>query len=183
MRKVTLYKDYIVENTTIVNEGIFDTLKSIFFKITSMFDDSVKLNSQIDVASAKAGVSDDLVNAKTVKAGVTMLVRLQSKPDGPDNTSKRVILSFTKLADLPDSSGLFQITGCDSTEFLQSLGMKTIEELNKIGVLAILTDFKKETPLTMRVYRNVGKDGKPVVTESLIQSTLSADVIQREKPQ
>jgi hypothetical protein len=185
--KVKTYSQYLIEEIEIdslsqnLNEGIFDSLKSIFGKIGSFFADSEKLNKQIDQAGAKAGQKDDKVAAKSIKAGSTIMVKLVD----PEDETKKSVMSFTKLSDMPDGSGLFQISGSDSPEFLKSLLIADVAKLNLVGVLAIIPQegFLKDKPLTMRVYKNVNKEGKPTVTKLVVKAALPAEQVTKEVPE
>jgi hypothetical protein len=188
MRKnVKTYSEFIVEeiswedSTPALNEGIFDALKSLFGKISTMFKDPVMLTKQVDQAAVKAGVKDDKVIPKSVKNGSTLIVKLQD----PADETRKSILSLTKLADLPDSSGLFQVSGSDSPEFLKSIGVADVAKLNEVGVLAIVPPegFVKDKPMTSRMYKNLDKSGKPIVTKTLVKTTLLADAVAKEKPE
>jgi|688.fasta_scaffold35077_5 hypothetical protein len=187
MKKVIRFKDFVVEDVNVstmdvhLNEGLFDTLKSLFGKIGTMFKDTAVLNKQVDAAAVKAGATDDKVAAKTVKAGTTLIVKLQD----PKDEAKKLLISFTKLADMPDGSGLFQMTGTDSPEFMKTLGVKDVMNLNTIGVLAIIAaeGFVENEPLKMRVYKNLSKDGKEITTQTVVKAALSADTVMKEKPE
>jgi hypothetical protein len=183
MKNLTRYENFVVESVEVrpLNEGMFDKLKSVFSRITQMFNDPKLLNKQMDQASAKAGTSDDNVSAKAVKNGYTVLVRLVS----PTDENVKSLISFTKLGDLPDGSGLFQITGSDNEGFLSSLGVSSVSNLVIVGVIAIVdpVGFKKDTSLTMRVYKNVSKEGKPFVTDGAVKATVAAEIVAKEKPE
>ncbi len=177
--KIKSYSQFKVEEVS-VNEGIFDTLKTVFSKIGTFFNDPEKLNKQVDQAEAKAGQKDDKVASKTVKNGSTIIVKLQ---DSKDET-KKSIMTFTKMADLPDGSGLYQISGSDSLEFLKSLGVTDSNKLNTVGVLAIIPQegFLKDKPLTMRIYKNINKEGKPTITQSQVKAALPIEEVVKEVP-
>jgi hypothetical protein len=182
MKRVTRYKDFVVESIQEeqLNEGIFDTLKGIFGKLTGMFKDPAILNKQVDAAAVKAGSTDDKVTSRSIKAGTTLIIKLQD----PKDEAKKLLLSFTKLADLPDGSGLFQLTGTDSPDFLKTLEITDNTALNTIGVLVIVTsDFTEDQPLKMRVYKNVSEDGKEIITQTVVKAALSADVVAKEQPE
>lgn len=183
MKNLKRYEDFIIESISIkaINESVFDKLKSVFSKISTMFSDTKTLNKQMDQAMAKAGASDDNVASKAVKNGSTVFVRLVS----PTDENVKSLLSMTKLADLPDGSGLFQITGSDNEEFLGSLGVSSISNLIIVGVLAIVDPggFRKDSSLSMRIYKNVAKDGKPVITQGEVKATIAAETVAKEKPE
>jgi hypothetical protein len=172
--KVQRYSDFKLEEITPVNEGIFDTLRSIFTKLTSIFSDTEKLNKQVDIVSAKTEFAT--LKSQEIKPGATYIVKLQD----PKDQNIRVLISMTKLAELPDKSGLFQISGTDNTKFLNTLKVRNVQELNKIGVLAIISDFELDKPLTMKVYKGVSQNGDPIITETQIKNVLLADDVIKE---
>lgn len=183
--RVTRFKDFIVEDVNVsveenaINEGLFDALKGIFGKLGAMFKDTATLNKQVDAAAVTAGDKDNKVVPKSAKAGSTLIVKLQD----PKDETKKLLISFTKLTDMPDGSGLFQLTGTDSPDFMKSLGVKDVANLNAIGVMAIVdaAGFVKDEPLSMRVYKNLSKDGKPIVTTTVVKAALSAEEVMKTK--
>lgn len=183
MKNLTRYEDFVVESVEVkpLNEGMFDKLKSVYSRITQLFSDVKLLNKQLDQASAKAGTADDNVLPKSVKNGSTVLIRLVS----PTDEEVKSILSLTKLADMPDGSGLFQITGSDNETFLSSLGVASVSNLIIVGVLAVVepSGFKKDSSLSMRIYKNVNKEGKPIVTDAAVKSTVAAEIVAKEQPE
>lgn len=178
-KTVKTYSEFIVESVSI-NESLADKLKPALDKLTTMFKDPKKLNAQVDSAEEKAGTKDDNLPSKMIKNGMSMIVKLTD----PKDEMKKSILSLTKLADLPDGSGLFQISGSDSDPFLTSLAVEDVTELNAMGVLAIIGPEGLVTGknLTMYIYKNVSKNGKPVITEAVIKAALQADIVAKETP-
>jgi hypothetical protein len=84
-------------------------------------------------------------------------------------------IAFTKVADLPDGSGLFQIAGTTSKEMLQALVKSDkIEELAKNSVMAMIAPagFEKGKIATMKLLKNVLPAGKDYVTKALVQGTV-----------
>lgn len=183
MKNLQTYSDFIVESvsTEPVNEGLFDMLKGLFSKVADMFDDADLLSKKLEQAAIKAGAADNKVTPKSIKVGSTTLLKLVD----PQDENNKSILSLTKLADMPDGSGLFQITGSDNANFLKSFNVKSVTELNLVGVMAIIgpEGFVNDKSLTMRVYKNVSKTGKPTVTDSVIKAALNADNVAKEKPE
>ena len=53
-----------------------------------------------------------------------------------------------------------------------------------MGVLAIIGPEGLVTGknLTMYIYKNVSKNGKPVITEAVIKAALQADIVAKETP-
>ena len=181
-QRVVRYKDFnYVNSTQVINEGLFDSLKNLFAKMASMFKDTTNLYKQIDAAEVASGSKDDNVTCKSIKIGTTLFVKLEN----PSDDTKKLLLSFTKLADMPDGSGLFQITGTDSKEFMTAINITDINNLNTVGVIAIISPsgFVKDKPISMRVYKNVSKDGKPTETDSVVKAALSADDVLKIKPE
>jgi len=185
MKNVKTYSEFVVENIDMsipsgkLNESIFDSLKNFYTKISDMFNNPDVLKKQVDQAEVKAGPKDDRVLPKGVKNGTTLIIKLVD----PTNSDKKSILSLTKLGDLPDSSGFFQITGSDNDDFLKSLGVNNVTDLNNLGVMAIIdsTGFLKDKSLSMRIYKNISRVGKPTVTQAVIKSSLMADAVAKEK--
>ena len=176
-------KNFIVEkiepeNVEALNEGLFDMLRNMFTKLFALFKDPVKLNDQQDSAAKRLGTKAENSPSRTIKLGTTVMVKLIS----PEDETVKMIISFTKLADMPDGSGLFQMTGTDSANFLKSLTIKDNAALNAIGILAIIDPkgFVKGESVTMRMYKNVSKDGKPIVTANVVQSAIGADELAKE---
>jgi hypothetical protein len=97
----------------------------------------------------------------------------------------RELQLLTKEEDNKLVGGLFQITGSDNEDFLKSLGATSISNLTIVGVLAIVdpAGFRKDTSLSMRVYKNVSKDGKPIITNGVVKVALDANVIAKEIPE
>ena len=186
MSRVVKFSDFVVEDVVTVdeplNESMFDVLKSLYAKIQTLYNDPAVLQKQMMQAEVKAGATDDNISPKAIGNGTTVLIRLVEAPDKAGN-GKASVLALTKLGDLPDGTGLFQITGSDSAEFLQVLGFNNIAQLKASGVLVLIgpEGFKTDKPLTMRVYKNISKDGTPSVTKAVIRSTLNADVVSKEK--
>jgi endonuclease III-like uncharacterized protein len=80
------------------------------------------------------------------------------------------------MADLPDGSGIFQISGTTSPEMLKALaGSDKIEDLSKNSVMAIIAPagFEKGKPATMRLLKNIVPGGKDYVTKSVMVGAVS----------
>lgn len=181
MKNVKTYSDFIVESIEIsqpLNESIFDKIKGPLTQVANFFKNSEKLNKQVDSAETKAAKTNDNVKSKSVKIGGTFIVKLVD----PTDSTKRSLLSLTKLADLPDSSGLYQISGSDNEQFLSSLGVEDVAKLNIQGFLAIINPegFITGKPLVMFVFKNVMKDGKPITTQAVISTFLDLIEVSKE---
>ena len=180
MSKVKTYSEFIVESFSVetLNETLMDKMKPALDRIAAMFKDTTKLNKQVDAAEEKAGTTDDNLSSKSIKNGTSVIVKLTD----PQDEAKKSLLSLTKLADLPDGSGLFQITGSDSPDFLKSLASSDVAHLNTMGVMAIIGPEGLVTTknLTMYIYKNVNAQGKPIITEAVIKASLSTDLVIKE---
>ena len=89
-----------------VNEGLFDKLKTYYSKITGLFKDKEKLTKAVQATVTDAGDKAKTFNPKQVKVGATTMVVLGDGKQAATDFS----IAFTKLADMVDGSGLFQIT-------------------------------------------------------------------------
>jgi hypothetical protein len=101
-----------------LNEGLFDKLAGMFSKITTLFKDPAKLDKGIESTMDQLGEGKTKkFIPKQAKASESFIVQMgdAKKPE------TKYSMSLTKLADLPDGSGLFQITGTTSKEMLKSL--------------------------------------------------------------
>ena len=105
MAKVIKFSDFVVEEVVTtnepLNEGLFDTLKNLYAKVQTLYNDPAVLQKQMMQAEVKAGAADDNISPKAVGNGTTVLVRLVESPDKAGN-GKASILALTKLGDLPD---------------------------------------------------------------------------------
>lgn len=179
-KKFQAWNDYLASKkvkSISVNESMIDTLKTTLGNVALMFKDPTKLKTQIDEASTKAGDQTSVI-PNSVKAGSTILVKLSDS----DEESKTTVLALTCLAVMSEGSGLYQISGTDSAEFLGTLGIASNDDLINVGVIAIVgkEGFINDQPLTIRIYKNIIKDGKPVVTKNLVQATLPAEDVAKE---
>lgn len=160
-----------------VNEGLFDKLASMFSKVTSYFKEPDKLKKGVDATLTQEGDKAKKFIPKAVKANETYMVVMG---DGK-NSAADFSIAFTKLADLPDGSGLFQISGTTSTEMLKALtGTENVEDLAKNNVMAMISanGFEKGKVATMRLLKNI-TPGKDYVTKSLVQGAVSGLAVEK----
>ena len=151
---------------SLVNEGLFDKLGSMFSKFTDLFKKPEDLNKSIQAAVTEAGDKAKKFFPKPVKINDTIMITMS---DGKDNTLDFSI-AFTKLCDLPDGSGLFQITGTTSPTMLKALtGSDKEGDLTKNTVMAMISSqgFQKGEPATMKILKNVFPNGQDYITKSL----------------
>lgn len=148
-----------------LNEGLFDKLAGMFSKITNLFKDPAKLDKGIESTMDQLGEGKTKkFIPKQAKASESFIVQMgdAKKPE------TKYSMSLTKLADLPDGSGLFQITGTTSKEMLKSLaGTDKIEDLAKNNVMAMISanGLEKGKMATMKLLKSVIPGGKDYVTK------------------
>jgi hypothetical protein len=155
-----------------MNEGLFDKLGAMFSKITGLFKDPAKLDKGIE------STMDQLGEGKTkkfipnqAKTSESFIVQMGD----PKKPETKYSMSLTKLADLPDGSGLFQITGTTSKEMLKSLaGTDKIEDLAKNNVMVMIAagGLEKGKMATMKLLKNVIPGGKDYVTKVPVIGTV-----------
>ena len=157
---------------TPVNEGAFDKLMSMFSRITNLFKDKEKLTKSVESTMTQAGDKAKIFSPKSIKNGDTTMVVLG---DGKTSATDFSV-AFTKLADMPDGSGLFQISGTTSEEMLKALtGTGKEEDLSKNSVMAILsgTSFVKGKPAVMKLVKNMIPGGKDYLTKTVFVGAVS----------
>lgn len=84
-------------------------------------------------------------------------------------------IAFTKLADMADGSGLFQITGTTSPEMLKALvGTDKVEDLALNSVMALVssTSFTTGKPATIKLIKNMLPGGKDYLTKALFMGAV-----------
>ena len=148
-----------------LSEGVFTKLASLFTKMGTLFANPAKLEKSVETTA------DQLGEAKTKK-----FIPKQGKPNesfivqmgDPKKPETKYTMSLTKMADLPDGSGIFQISGSTSKEMLKVLtGGDKQEGLAKNNVMAILpaNGLEKGKFATMRILKNVIPGDKDYVTK------------------
>jgi hypothetical protein len=88
---------------------------------------------------------------------------------------------MTKLADLPDGSGLFQITGSSSPQMIKALsGSDKIEELAKNSVMAMISPMglEKGKVATMKLLKNILPGGKDYITKTFVQGVVPMTAVE-----
>ena len=154
-----------------VNEGLFDKLSSMFSKFIPLFKDKEKLKKATTTAVTEAGPKALKLIPKVYKPNESIMLVLG---DGK-NSALDFNISMTKLADLPDGSGLFQITGSSSPEMIKALaGSDKIEELSKNSVMAMIAPngLEKGKVATMKLLKNILPGGKDYITKTLVQGVV-----------
>ena len=166
----------LLEMGSPVNEGLFDKLGSMFSKLTELFKNPEKLIKSVQASVTEAGDKAKKFLPKPVKINDTVLITMG---DGK-NSALDFSIAFTKICDLPDGSGLFQITGTTSPTMLKALaGSNKEEDLTKNTVMAMISPqgFQKGEPATMKLLKNVLPNGQDYITKSLFTGAVpDADV-------
>jgi hypothetical protein len=162
-----------------VNEGLFDKLTSIFSKFAGIFKDQAKLQKSVESTVTQSGAQSKNFDPKAYKVNQTAMVVMGS-PQA--ETGGDFTIAFTKMADMPDGSGLFQITGTTSPVMLKALvGTEKNEDLAKNSVMALIPSagfvFKK--PATMRILKNIIPGGKDYVTKTVLVGSASSTEVEK----
>ena len=156
------------KNIEEINEGFFDKLFSFFSSIFQMFK-----NPQNIQKSVEAVITDEGKNTpqnfipKSIAIKETYFLMLG---DGK-NKNTDFVVSITKLANLPDDSGLFQISGTTNPNMLKALtGTNVMEDLSKNNVYALISDksLLKGKPMTIKILKNILPGGKDYVSKFML---------------
>jgi hypothetical protein len=161
----------LLESGEAVNEGLFDKLTSMFSKFIPLFKDAEKLKKATTTTITQAGPKALKLIPKAYKPNESIMLVLG---DGK-NSALDFNISMTKLADLPDGSGLFQITGASSPQMIKALaGTDKIEDLSKNSVMAMISPMglEKGKIATMKLLKNILPGGKDYVTKTFVQGVV-----------
>lgn len=162
-----------------VNEGLFDKLFSWMASIGNMFKNPQTIQKSVDTTIANAGNAGlKNLNPKSVAIKETYFVVMGDGKDSKTNFS----MSLTKIADLPDGSGLFSISGTSNPDMLKALtGTNVVSDLNKNSVMAIVSDksFTKGSPITVKILKNIVPDGKDYVSKFLVTGIAPGTEVQK----
>lgn len=156
----------------LMNESVFSRLKGMFSKVTALFKDTNKLEKSITSTMEQLGDGKtSKFDPKQAKINDSFIVQMGdvSKPD------TKYSMSLTKLAELPDGSSLFQITGTTSQEMLKSLANSDkVEDLVNNSAMVIMTTggLEKGKTATLKLLKNVIPGGKDYVTEVPVMGTV-----------
>lgn len=163
MMNFKLFREYHEGN--IINESIFDKMFSWMNKIGQMYKDPTVIQKAVESVITTAGdKSLKTFVPKTVAVKETYFIMLGDIKNPATNFS----MSLTKLADLQDDTGLFQISGTTNVEMLKALtGTNAIEDLLKENILAIVSNVSlvKGKPITMKILKNILPQGKDYVSK------------------
>lgn len=161
----------LLESGEVVNEGLFDKLTSMFSKFIPMFKETEKLKKATTTTVTQAGAKALKLIPKVYKPNESIMLVLG---DGK-NSALDFNISMTKLADLPDGSGLFQITGSSSPQMIKALsGSDKIEDLAKNSVMAMISPMglEKGKVATMKLLKNILPGGKDYITKTFVQGVV-----------
>ena len=167
----------LLESGEAVNEGLFDKLTSMFSKFIPMFKETEKLKKATTTTVTQAGSKALKLIPKAYKPNESIMLVLG---DGK-NSSLDFNISMTKLADLPDGSGLFQITGSSSPQMIKALsGSDKIEELAKNSVMAMISPMglEKGKVATMKLLKNILPGGKDYITKTFVQGVVPMTAVE-----
>ena len=156
----------------------------MFSRFIKLFSDPEKLEKNVDAAVADAGTKAEKFMPKDVKVNNTVLVQMGNIV--PEVTNKKggvkgkeklnsFTIAFTKVADMPDGSGLFQITGTTSTTMLKGLvGTENMQDLIDNSVMALVAPngFQKDQPATMKILKSILPGGKDYVSKSKVTGAI-----------
>jgi len=163
--------------TNRVDEGLFDKLTGMFSKISNMFKDPQKMQSSVDATIDQLGEKTKKFTPKQAKMNESFIVQMgdPAKPETKFN------MALTKLADLTDGSGLFQITGTTSKEMMKSLvNSENVEDLAKNSVMAMIAPngLEKGKPATMKLLKNIIPGGKDYITQTMVSGIVPSTAVE-----
>ena len=160
-----------------VDEGLFDKLTGMFSKVTSLFKDPQKMQSSVDTTMDQLGDKTKKFAPKQAKVNESYIVQMGD----PTKPETKFTMALTKLADLPDGSGLFQITGTTSKEMMKALvNSENVEDLTKNSVMAMISanGFEKGKTATMKLLNNVIPGGKDYITKTMVTGVVPSTAVQ-----
>jgi hypothetical protein len=162
-----------------VNEGLFDKLFSWMGKIGQMFAKPEAVQKSVESTITTAALaSPKALIPKSIAIKETYFVMMGDGKNAATNFS----LSLTKMSDLPDGNGLFQITGTTNPEMLKALtGSIKVEDLVKNTVMAIVTpaSFLKGKPITIKILKNIMPQGKDYVSKFLVTGIAPGTAVEK----
>ena len=167
----------LLEAGNAVNEGLFDRLLSSFQRITNLFSkDPEKLKKSTQAAVTETGMTK--FDPKAFKVNDTVMITM-----GDGKTSALDLsMALTKLADLADGSGLFQMVGTTSLPMLKGLVPSgKVEDLTKDSVMVMIAPagFEKGKPMTMKLLKNILPDGKDYITKDLFTGAATDAAVEK----
>lgn len=171
---------HVFVSFTPMNEGFFDKLLGFFNRIANMFKDPAKLSSAVSQASTELGDKATKVkyDPKMTKVGETVFIRMKD----PKNEKNVTDWSLSKLADLQDGTGIFQITGSNNAAMLKSLtGSEKQEDLAKNSVMALVSNQGVETgkPMDIKIVKNILPGGQDYKSQTIVDSILPGTSVEK----
>lgn len=161
-----------------LNEGIFDPFINLFKRIANLFRDPGKVQNSVSSAMESLGEAKTrkfLPKQLKVSESYWLMMGDISKP------SSNFSIAITKLADMPDGSSLFQLVGTTNAAMLKSLvNSDKISDLAKNNVMILISKngLEKGSPATMRILKNIMKDGKDYVSQTTLIGAVPENSVQ-----
>ena len=163
----------------LINEGLLDKLISFFTKIANIFKDPDKINKATSDALENAGkLSEKFLPTQTKVNGTAILKMGDGK-----NAKSDFTMALTKLADLPDKSVLFQISGTSSKDMLKMLvNSENVEDLGINSVMVIISPngFEKGKPAVMKILKNMMPQGKSYVSKTALIGATTTEEVEKQ---
>ncbi len=183
MKNIVNYDNYRIENVSevenfdtehfyAVDEGFLSWFTSMFKKIGAWFLKPDKLQKSVEATVTDMGDNFKHYYPKTSKPNETIYVLMGDGKDKGNNFT----MALTKMASLPDDSGLFQITGTTSISMLKSLVNSDKNGLlTKNSVMAMIPKegMEKGKPTTMKILKNIIPNGLNYTTKSFVMGVAS----------
>ena len=148
-----------------INEGLFDKLLSWMNSIANLFNNPETVQQSVQAAITDAGdASPKAFDPKAAAQKSTYFIMMGDSKDANTNFS----ISLTKLADLPDGSGLFQFTGTTNTQMLKDLtGTGKITDLMTNDIMAIISpqSISVSKPADIKILKNIMPQGKDYISK------------------
>ena len=148
--------------------GVFDRSFSWLNKVGDMFKNPSTIQKSVEATITDAGnASAKNLIPNSVALKETYFIMMGDGKDPKTNFN----MSLTKLAELNDGMGLFQITGTTNPDMLKALtGTNNILDLNKNSVMAIVSkeSFVKGKPITVKILKNIMPGGKDYISKFLV---------------
>lgn len=173
-----VHNESLLEMGQAVNEGLLDRLFAYVRKVLNLFKDPDRLKKSLNASIVDEGDRAKKFLPKSIKINETYVMNMGEE----ETDEKDFSIAFTKLANLPDSSSLFQISGTSSVDMLKALvGSDKGEDLTKNSIMAIIssTGFEDGKAATMRLLKNILPGGKDYVTSSLFKGAVPIAMVEK----
>lgn len=163
-----------------VNEANFlSKLFSYFSKFVAWFKDPMKLQDSITQALKDTeGKNPTHYDPKSTKIGNTVIIRMVD----PKNSKSTTDWSLSKIAEMQDGTGIYQITGSTNAAMLKSLaGTDKQEDLAKNSVMAMIppTGIDNGKPMTIKIVKNILPSGQDYISKTNVEAILPAATVEK----